>query len=211
MSSILVRVGVVGLALIVWYWSQKLIGSKGAGISGIGDGMHRLTARWHRYFLNHEKSANVALVVSSMGIDLLGISLIAASIFGKTFAPFVGILIVFGLRQISQLCCTLPPPPGIIWRDPGFPAVLVTYGVGNDFFFSGHTALAVLAAIEICNFAPGWIGVAAICLAAGEAAIVLVLRAHYTMDVVTGAFAAWLASDLAGRITPSIDGWLGTF
>jgi membrane-associated phospholipid phosphatase len=208
MNSILLRIAVIVVALVIWFWTQKLIARNLSGMSGIGDAVHRLTAGWHRYFATHEKAANRALVVSSLCIDILGLSLIAMSVFGPSFAPFIGIIIVFSLRQISQLCCTLPPPPGIIWRDPGFPTVLVTYDVGNDFFFSGHTALAVLGAIEICHFGPWWLGVVAILIALGEAMIVLVLRAHYTMDVITGAFAAWFAADLAGRIAPFMDQWL---
>ncbi|MEO8614405.1 MAG: phosphatase PAP2-related protein [Luteolibacter sp.] len=205
MTLIFLRIVCIGAAIAVWFWTQKLIASKSDDMETIGDGVHRLTARWHRYFSEHEKPANRALILSSFCIDVLGLSLIAAAVFGKSFAPFIGILIVFSLRQISQLCCTLPPPPGIIWRDPGFPTVLVTYGVGNDFFFSGHTALAVLGAIEVCHMAPWWLGAIAVCIAIGEAVIVLVLRAHYTMDVITGAFAAWFAADLADRIAPWLD------
>jgi hypothetical protein len=208
MNPILLRIVVIAVALVIWFWTQKLIGANLAGLSGIGDGVHRLTARWHRYFSEHDKSANLALILSSLCIDILGLSLIAAAVFGPSFAPFIGIILVFSLRQISQLCCTLPPPPGIIWRDPGFPTILVTYGVGNDFFFSGHTALAVLGAIEICHLAPWWLGALAIVVALGEALIVLVLRAHYTMDVITGAFAAWFAADIAHRIAPHVDPWL---
>ena len=115
------------------------------------------------------------------------------------------------MRQVSQLCCPLPPPPGIIWRSPGVPTVLVTYGVGNDFFFSGHTALAVLGAIEICHFGPWWLGAFAIAIALGEAFIVLVLRAHYTMDVIAGALAAWFAADMAARLAPWVDEALKRF
>ena len=208
MNPILLRVAVIAVALVIWFWTQRLIARNGGDMNGIGDWMHRLTAGWHCYFATHEKSANRALVISSLCIDVLGLSLIAAAIFGQSFAPFIGIFIVFSLRQISQLCCTLPPPPGIIWRDPGFPTVLVTYSVGNDFFFSGHTALAVLGAIEICHLGPWWLGVIAIVVALGEALIVLVLRAHYTMDVIAGAFAAWFAADLAARLAPWVDGWL---
>lgn len=208
MSPILLRIAVIVIALGIWFWTQKLIGNRSGDGEGIGDGVHRLTARWHRYFLTHEKSANRALALSSLFIDVLGLSLIAVAIFGPTFAPFLAMLIVFSLRQISQLCCTLPPPPGIIWRDPGFPTALVTYGVSNDFFFSGHTALAVLGAIEICHLAPWWLGAAAVLIAIGEAIIVLILRAHYTMDVITGALAAWFAADLAARWAPAVDAWL---
>lgn len=208
MNPIILRLSVIAAALVIWFWTQRLIARNCGGIAGIGDGAHRLTANLHRYFSENEKSADRALIVSSLCIDVLGLSLIAVSIFGPSFAPFIGILIVFSLRQISQLCCTLPPPPGIIWRDPGFPTALVTYDVGNDFFFSGHTALAVLGAIEVCHFGPWWLGAVAVLIALGEALIVLVLRAHYTMDVITGAFAAWFAADLAGRIAPYVDHWL---
>ena len=208
MNPILLRLAVIAVALVIWFWTQKLIARKCAEVNGIGDAVHRLTAGWHHYFATHETSANRALVISSLCIDLLGISLIAIAIFGPSFAPFIGIIIVFSLRQISQLCCTLPPPPGIIWRDPGFPTVLVTYHVGNDFFFSGHTALAVLGAIEICQLGPWWLGAAAVLVAIGEALIVLVLRAHYTLDVIAGAFAAWFAADMAARLAPCVDAWL---
>ena len=208
MNPILLRVSVIVVALVIWFWTQKLIARNNGEMSGIGDAVHRLTAGWHRYFATHDKSANRALIISSLCIDVLGISLIAIAIFGPSFAPFIGIIIVFSLRQISQLCCTLPPPPGIIWRDPGFPTVLVTYSVGNDFFFSGHTALAVLGAIEICQLGPWWLGAIAVGVALGEALIVLVLRAHYTLDVIAGAFAAWFAADMAARLAPFIDGWL---
>lgn len=208
MSLILIRLLVIIGALGIWFWTQKLIASKSDDLSRIGDGVHRLTAKWHQYFLTHDKAANRALAISSFFIDVLGLSLIALALFGPSFAPFIGILIVFSLRQISQLCCTLPPPPGMIWRDPGCPTALVTYGVSNDLFFSGHTALAVLGAIEICHIAPWWLGAAAVLVAAGEALIVLVLRAHYTMDVITGAFAAWFAADLAHRCAPFVDAWI---
>jgi hypothetical protein len=162
MNAALLRSAIIVAALILWFWTQKLIARKSNSGEGIGDGIHRLTARWHGYFLTNESSANRALAVSSFLIDLLGISLIVMAIFGPSFAPFLGLLIVFGLRQLCQLCCTLPPPPGLIWRDPGVPSALVTYGVSNDFFFSGHTALAVLGALELCQLAPWWVAALAV-------------------------------------------------
>lgn len=207
MNPVLVRLGIIAAALVGWFWTQKLIAAKSGGI-GIVDAIHRLTAPLNRYFSGNGKAADRVLIVSSAFIDILGITLIVLSLFGPSFAPFLGLLIVFGLRQLSQYCCTLPPPPGMIWRHPGFPSALVTYGVSNDLFFSGHTALAVLAAIEISAVAPPWLGLAAALVAAGEALVVLILRAHYTMDVVAGAFAAWFAADLAGRLAPAVDAWI---
>jgi hypothetical protein len=170
--------------------------------------MHNLTALWNRYFSTHDRAANAALIISSGFIDLFGLFLIGAAIFGSTFAPFLAILILFGLRQLCQGLCTLPPPPGLIWRNPGFPALLVTYSVGNDFFFSGHTAVAVLGAITAAHCGPAWFAVGAAVIAAGEMLLVLILRAHYTMDVVAGALAALLAAEVAGTLSPTVDTWL---
>jgi membrane-associated phospholipid phosphatase len=207
-STIGLRAGVVAGALVAWFWTQSLIARKSVAKHGIGDFVHDLTARWNSYLSLNERAANAALITSSIFIDLFGLSLIAAAIFGPTFAPFLAVLIVFALRQVCQGLCTLPPPPGIIWRNPGFPALLVTYAVGNDFFFSGHTALAVLGAIEIAHSGPPWLAVIAAVIALGEMLVVLVLRAHYTLDVVAGALAAFLAADLAGRVSPVLDAWL---
>lgn len=202
------RAGVVAGALVLWFWTQSLIARKSAPRDGIGDLVHDLTARWHRYLSGHARAANATLIASSLCIDVIGLTLIGAAIFGPTFAPFLAILILFGLRQLCQGVCTLPPPPGILWRKPGFPALLVTYEVGNDFFFSGHTALAVLGAIEAAQRGPLWLAIPAALIALGEMLVVLVLRAHYTMDVVAGAFAAFLAAELAGRLAPAVDAWL---
>jgi membrane-associated phospholipid phosphatase len=202
------RAGVVAGALVLWFWTQSLIARKSAPKDGIGDAVHDLTERWHRYFSTHDRAADAALIISSGFIDLFGFSLIGAAIFGPTFAPFLAVLILFAMRQLCQSLCTLPPPPGMIWRNPGFPALLVTYSVGNDFFFSGHTAVAVLGAIEAAHFGPAWLGVVAACIALGEMLVVLVLRAHYTMDVVAGALAAFLAAGLAGKLSPVVDAWL---
>ena len=202
------RAGIVAGALVVWFWTQSLIGRKSAAKGGIGDVVHDLTARWHSHLEANPRAANTTLITSSFFIDLFGLSLIAAAIFGRTFAPFLGVLILFALRQVCQSLCTLPPPPGIIWRNPGFPTLLVTYDVGNDFFFSGHTALAVLGAIEAAHLAPPWVAVVAACIAVGEMLVVLVLRAHYTLDVVAGVLAAFLAADVAQRLSPTLDVWL---
>jgi hypothetical protein len=202
------RVGVVAAALVAWFWTQSLIARKSAPKEGIGDAVHDWTARWNRYFSTHDRAANAALIISSGFIDLFGLSLIGAAVFGATFAPFLAILVLFALRQLCQGLCTLPAPPGMIWRSPGFPALLVTYSVGNDFFFSGHTAVAVLGAVEAAHYGPVWLAAAAAAVALGEMLLVLVLRAHYTMDVVAGALAAFLAAAVAGRVSPAVDAWL---
>jgi PAP2 superfamily C-terminal len=203
-SSFFIRVALTGIALIIWFWSQKLIGSRGAPIMAIGDRLQDLTAPVNLYLHAHASAANLLLIVSSAIIDLLGIFLLARWIFGASLRPFLGLVIVLGLRQIIQSVVALPTPPNSIWHYPGFPSLLVTYSVSNDYFFSGHTAIAVLAVTEIARLRKHWLTALGILVAVFEIAIVLVLRAHYTMDVftgiVTGLYAAYLADWISGAM-----------
>jgi hypothetical protein len=198
--SLAIRLAVTATALVIWFWTQFLIGARGLPASGIGDRVHTATASANLYLHHHPGAANALLVVSSGIIDLLGIFLLSMWIFRSELRPFVGLVIVLGLRQIMQACVALPAPPGAIWHDPGFPSLLVTYGVANDYFFSGHTAIAVLAATELARAGKRWITVIAVGIVLFEAATVLILRAHYTMDVFTGLVTGLYAAHLAERI-----------
>src|SRR5439155_21116094 len=154
------RFALVLVGLCIWYGTQALLRYRPSGSGVIGDGLHTVTARWFQFFTDHPKWADRLLIVSSLGIDLLGGFVLVQSIIGPSVRPFIGLFIVFGLRQICQAVCALPPPAGMIWRRPGFPSLLVTYGVANDLFFSGHTALAVYGAIELGRWGgPAWAAV----------------------------------------------------
>lgn len=203
-----IRLLFVVVALGLWFWSQSLIGQRASSDTDIGDWLHQRTTGWHAWLVAHPAGADRLLIGSSLFIDLFGVALLGMAIFGPSLGPFVAMVILFAFRQLCQNLVSLPPPPGVIWRDPGFPSLLVTYGVSNDLFFSGHTALAVLGAIEAFHLAPPWLGWLAIAIAGLEAGVVIVLRAHYTLDVITGALAAWAAATLANVISPIIDHWL---
>jgi hypothetical protein len=192
------RIGIIVLSLLGWFLSQSLIASRGPQSERICDVVHDRTAWLHRWLVGHPRTANAGLIGSSAMIDCLGMFLIAASIFGSTIRPFAALLILFVMRQACQGLCVLPTPPGMIWRYPGFPSLLVTYDVANDFFFSGHTSIAVLGAIEIALLCPWWLGVVGMAIALMEASVVLVYRAHYTMDIFTAVVAAFSAEQMAG-------------
>jgi len=130
---------------------------------------------------------------------------VALAIFGSSVRPFLGLLLLFALRQVCQALCALPAPERMIWRNPGFPSLLVTYGTASDLFFSGHTAIAVYGSLELAHYAgiPG--ALLGIAIAVLEAAAVLILRAHYTMDVFAGAVTALWVWTAASMLAPGVD------
>jgi len=193
-KGLALRVLITVIALAVWFWTQSLLGARSSPTEPIGDGLHKLTAGLNAFFQSAPRGANALLIFSSALIDAMGIFLLGSWIFAGKLRPFLGLAILLVTRQVMQALCSLPPPSGIIWHYPGFPSLLVTYGVADDFFFSGHTAIAVFGATELARFRQKWLTVLAVCVVIFEIAAVLVLRAHYTMDVFAGIFAAlWMA------------------
>lgn len=199
------RAAFVAAGLGAWFWTQSLIGQREFSDNGVGDVVHQWTAGLHDALRAHPQAANTLLIISSAVIDVVGVSLLTATLFRRTARPFLGLLMLFVLRQLCQMLCALPAPPGMIWHNTGVPTLLVTYGVSTDFFFSGHTGLAVLAAVELARTGRKPLMVLGVSIVLFEALTVLVLRAHYTMDVYTGAVTALLVSELTCRWAPPCD------
>jgi hypothetical protein len=206
------RTLLVTAGLAAWFWTQRLIARRALPQGRIGDRLLELTAPLNRRLHAHPRQADVLLASTSAVIDLLGIFLVARAILGPTIRPFLGLVLLFALRQLCQGLCALPAPEGMIWRSPGVPSLLVTYGTSNDLFFSGHTAIAVYGSLELAHAGGIWgVGVATtvgIAIVLVEAAAVIVLRAHYTMDVFAGAVTALWVWTVANALAPGVDRWL---
>lgn len=202
------RALLVVAALAGWHYTQARLGGRLSSSGTIDDGIHRLTAPIHAWLSARPRWSDALLIASSFCIDFLGAFLLGLAVFGPSLRPLVGLVILFGLRQLCQRLCALPPPQGMIWRDPGAASLLVTYHVSTDLFFSGHTALGVYGVVELA----AWGGVSWLWPAAALAVFlclaVLVLRAHYTMDVFAAFAAALLAAHWAGCLSPTVDSWL---
>jgi len=202
------RAVLVALGLGGWFWTQALIAKRAFPEGRIGDRLHDLSAPLHRALLAHPRRADGLLIVTSALIDLLGAFLVLRAVFGPSIRPFLGLLILFALRQLCQALCALPSPAGMIWRNPGFPALLVTYGTATDLFFSGHTAIAVYGSLELASWGGPAFAVLGAFLVVIEATAVVVLRAHYTMDVFAGAVTALWVWTVAAALAPGLDSWL---
>ena len=209
----LLRSLIVAAGLGLWFFTQSLLGSRplspgddvGGAMLSRNDGLFNLTQPINESLHAHANWADGLLIFTSAVIDVLGIWLILSSIFGRTMRPFVGLLMLFALRQLMQALCALPTPEGMIWRYPGLPSLLVTYHVANDFFFSGHTAIAVFGATQIARIPRRGMLALGIAIAVLEIATVIVLRAHYTIDVFAGAVTALWVALVADRVAPVFD------
>src|SRR6059058_657619 len=113
-----VRLGLVVLGIIIWFWSQAVLGKRVPKVANeipLTDGIHVMTARFHARYATNVAAGNRLLIASSLVIDLLGAYLIGSAIFGVSIRPYLGLVIVFALRQICQMLSPLPAPSGMVW------------------------------------------------------------------------------------------------
>lgn len=184
------KILIVILSLVLWFASQWWLARFRKNLPNNYDAVHEWTKKLNTYFSVNRKSCNFLLITSSLFIDALVLFIIAISIWGPSFRPFVALMVLFVFRQISQGLVTLPIPEGSIWHYPGVPSLTVTYGIANDLFFSGHTALAVLGGLELLHLGYLPLSILAFFIVVYEMLVVLILRAHWTADVICGYFAA---------------------
>src|SRR5215467_13837709 len=103
----LLRTLLIAAALGLWWFTQSLLARRNTtpdsapSPSPICDGIHNLTARIHAKLFASPKLSNLLLISSSAVIDALGLTLLASAIFGPTIEPFLGLFILFALRQLA--------------------------------------------------------------------------------------------------------------
>ncbi len=202
------RVTLIALCLVGWFWSQRFFATRETPRGTLDDALHKWTAPVNRHLHTHPRQANALLIATSLIIDAVTLFVLVRAIFGPTFEPFVGLFVLFALRQACQALCALPIPDGQIWHDTGVPTLFVTYNTKGDLFFSGHTALAVYGGIQLASLGtPLWIGLGVVVIFI-ESVAVIVLRAHWTMDVFTAVVTAILVSSVGVTLAVPVDGLL---
>jgi len=96
------------------------------------------------------------------------------------------------VRALVQQVWVSPFPEGYYWEAPILPSLVVPYGRGSDFFFSGHSGFLVICASEWHKIKMPKMRNFAICVAIYTIFILLTYRIHYSIDVFTGViFAEW--------------------
>jgi hypothetical protein len=185
-------------AYAAWLISQHLLEKSRGVVTGFTDHSHELLAGVNSYLNAHPPLADLILAVSSLEVDLAAASMVAFFFIRRESRPLLALWLILIMRQLCQASVSMPPPDGMIWRYPGFPTIVVTYGTSTDFFFSGHMALATLLATELtaqratrAKQAIAW------SVALLQALVIISMRFHYVTDVAAGCLAAVAATQLA--------------
>jgi len=142
------------------------------------------------YFILHNTGwRDIMQILCSAFMDVLFLSTAGYWVlYSKSSRLILTILFFYGTRALVQNMWFSPFPPGFWWYDPGFPSLVVPYGRGSDFFFSGHIGFVVICGTEWKRNGKPLMVLFAILGGAYTAFILLAYQVHYSIDLFTGLF-----------------------
>jgi hypothetical protein len=163
------------------------------------DSSHEMTAHLNAYFLQNAWHRNILLIFSSFCIDLAMLSIGIFWVFRvKSWRFIITMIVFYGFRGFLQGFFQMGYPEGYFWENPGFSSLFVSYLKTNDFFYSGHVGLPIIVACEFAKHKKYWLSLFAFCTCFLEFFVMIVMRGHYFIDLVTGVLLAhyfWIIVD----------------
>jgi len=141
------------------------------------------------FVINNPFWRNTLQIICSVFMDLMFLATGAFWILrGNSSRLIVSVLGFYIVRALIQAIWLSPfPTEGEYWwYDPGLPSLVVPYGKGSDFFFSGHVGFVTICALEWRKYGKNimfWI------LTVGgiyTGFILLVYHVHYSIDLFVG-------------------------
>ncbi len=193
------------LGVFLGHITQNLIAHLNVPKEGITDRLHLFTSPINHYFVTHRDAANAALITTSLWFDFSVLFLMLRSIFGGTIRPYLGLFLLILIRQSLQFLVSFSLPENIVWRDPGVPSLFVDYSVSNDFYFSGHTGVTLLCALELMFYHKRWLTTLGFVMFAYTISVLICLRFHYTMDIFTAIVVVFCVRHIANKWARPID------
>jgi len=119
---------------------------------------------------------------------------------GNTSRYFYTLAVFYTVRALIQQIFFLPFPEMFYWDSPSFPSLVVPYGRGSDFFFSGHSGFLVICMNEWDKNGVKLIRNMIAAALVYTIWVLLVYRIHYSIDIFAGViFADWIFDKIDKR------------
>jgi PAP2 superfamily protein len=137
-----------------------------------------------------KETAQYIFWLGTLPLELFFVGIVLIVLFtGKGIRLGICLYVAYFLHWVFLHATTLPPPDHSVWQ---FPEGVLTLSkpYPTDFWFSGHTANAVLILLATAGSRP-WVRGLAWGNVAFEILLVLSTRTHYTIDVIGGIFVAY--------------------
>jgi hypothetical protein len=180
-----IKILILVLAFYSWHLSQEYLSASDDTNFEIIDRLHDSTffSKINHFLWENPDHTKYHFILSSLLIDVNVMYLVYNYFRTNNLKTMLVLFTGLICRQFCQYINRLPIPANMIWFDPGFPSILVTYGIDNDFFFSGHTFVALTAGFEIFTCKNYLIKSYGIFFVLYEIFLIVSINGHYFMDI----------------------------
>ena len=153
----------------------------------------------NEYFREDVTRRNILLICCSCFLDLLMlVSFYRFVRYATTWRFFIALILFYSIRMALQHIFYVEFPQGYDWGWPGFFSLFVPYGETADFFYSGHVGVCMIQFLEFYSVGWFWWSLYAILTMCLQIFLMISLRSHYTMDMISGVVFAhylWIMSE----------------
>lgn len=187
-KKVIAKTSFVALFFAVLTQIELGVVSQRENVPGMVDHLFILAQPWNDWLREQEAAAagQSTIVTVLLGADTLFVSLVGLTatfvvLAGDNLVCPIAMLLNHSFRAMCMLLVELPKPEHIIWRKPGFPSE-----GDNDYFFSGHVALPIIAGIHLYRMGYPKLSILMHVLNIVQFAFMVIFQLHYTVDLVTG-------------------------
>jgi hypothetical protein len=175
-------------------------------IECIEDVSHKYTENINTYMHENKNVTNAITIFSSICIDIIMVSMSVHWVLQSDSWRLIVCLVHFYLfRGFIQGMFQMKYPQGFIWEYPGLPSLAVSYLKTNDFFYSGHCGLPIIAACEFFAHRKYLLGFFSIFGCVVEFIVMTIMRGHYIIDLIFGIITAHYFFIIVDRFIYIID------
>jgi hypothetical protein len=185
-KKIKIRAWVFGISLVLLFLGRFNVPDNDP--PSIVDKVQDSLSGVNEFILNNPTLRNTLLILCSGFMDLMFLGTGAFWIMrGNSSRLVVSTLVFYIVRAIVQSFWYSPfPSSGYWWYDPGFPSLVVPYGKGSDFFFSGHIGFVTICAAEWKKTKNPLMATILTIGGIYTGFILLAYKVHYSIDIFTG-------------------------
>ena len=159
------------------------------------DYAHDAVVNFTNFLSQHRWARSFILGFDSFLIDVCAAGVIVLwMVYGVSKSLLFSIVIFYSIRTLGMSFCQWPLPKFIVFEDPGFPSLLVSYAMTNDLYFSGHTGIMTILVLETWLYyrSPAFFALALFALLYTVFTLA-VLQAHFINDILIGfVTAVWI-------------------
>jgi len=167
---------------------------------------HEWTISYNKYFEENRQTKFICLAVGGVLMDIVALfQFYKFSMQGKTWRFAIAITFYYSLRFVINSVFRTRYPQNYLWEFPNFYSVTVPYGKTNNFFLTGHLGLCIICLLEYRANKQFFMMTLAYLTLIFQIFLVMVLRAHYLIDILSALCFGHYFFMMAERVAHWID------